>query len=122
MLDAVGFGYVNEYATARAVLLPRFTRAVQRLRAAGIDVVVVRLPTTRALRHSLARQSTFEDDVRSLAAAAGADFVDGFALVDGTFTTDSDNFVDTNHLNARGSTVFSRALAEALARRPARQR
>lgn len=120
-IDVPGVGYVNEYAAARAVLLPRFTRAIQRLRAAGIDVVVVRLPTTRALRLSLARQSTFEDDIRSLAAAGGADFVDGFTLVDEAFTTDPDNFVDANHLNARGSTAFSRALAAALARRAARR-
>src|SRR5262249_12793223 len=99
-----------QYASQHADVAPRFIALVQRFRARGVDVVLLHMPTTPAMRAAEERGTTFDRDIADVSRASGAPYVEGRTLV----SIDRENFADNEHMNERGAMQFSRALAEGL--------
>ncbi len=110
--DTVLADYREQHEEA-AVL---FIDLVRRFRAHGVDVVLVRLPTTPAMRHSEEGGTSFASDIAAVARACGALYVDGAAIAPPALVATRTNFADNEHMNETGAMQFSRALAERLRR------
>jgi hypothetical protein len=107
-----------DYANQRAGVAPLFIAAVRRFRARGVDVVLLHMPTTPAMRAAEASGTTFDRDIVAIAEVCGVPYVEGNALVGETFTNDRFNFADNEHMNETGALKFSRVLAQWLSERP----
>lgn len=107
-----------DYASQRPEVAPLFIAAVRRLRARGVDVVLLHMPTTPAMRAAEASGTTFDRDIAAISSACGAPYVDGDALVGEAFTSDRFNFADNEHMSETGALRFSRVLAQWLNARP----
>jgi hypothetical protein len=107
-------GGVHAYMRDRGAILAAFRDEITRARAEGTGITLVRIPTGAPTRRFEDAQTTFDADVRAFAESLGIRYIDGRDLVGEPFTADRRNFSDPDHLNFTGSTVFSRALTEAL--------
>ncbi len=89
-----------------------FIELVRRFRAHGVDVVLLRMPTTPAMRRSEEGGTSFVTDIAGVARASGARYVDGVTIAGPAFTATRLNFADNEHMNESGAMQFSRDLAE----------
>jgi hypothetical protein len=109
----------GDYARRHREPVAQFVAAVRRLTAKGTEVVLVRMPTSVTIRRYEDAETTFARDAPELARLCGVEYIDGATLVDEAFRSDRRNFSDTEHLNARGALLFSRALSSVLRESPA---
>jgi hypothetical protein len=113
--DSVLEDYHAQHEEAAAL----FIDLVRRFRAHGVDVVLLRMPTTPAMRRSEENGTSFVSDLAGVARACGARYVDGATIAGPAFLATRINFSDNEHMNEQGAMQFSRALAEWLRMPPA---